>query len=133
MKKRFDGFSDDAMRALISHSWPGNVRELENCVQRGCVAATGSLIQRRDMFPGSETGPEAEEAGASRSLKTAVNTFKIHFIKKVLKEHNWNQTETARALDIQRTYLVKMIRDFNIERLDEAAFPGVRRGKNRKK
>jgi Nif-specific regulatory protein len=133
MKKRFDGFSGEAMGALISHNWPGNVRELENCVQRGCVAARGPVIQREDMFPGSEIMPGAEGESASRSLKTAVNTFKVHFIKKVLRENNWNQTETARALDIQRTYLAKMLRDFNIKRPNQAGFSESAAWKKQKK
>ncbi|MDR2802840.1 MAG: sigma 54-interacting transcriptional regulator [Treponema sp.] len=122
MKKRFDGFSDEAMRALLAHSWPGNVRELENCVQRGCVSASGSVIQKYEMFPDAESmfgAVSVLSAGVvevSRSLKAAVNAFKEHFIRKVLEENNWNQTETARALDIQRTYLAKMIRDFKIKR-----------------
>ncbi|MDR1362989.1 MAG: sigma 54-interacting transcriptional regulator [Spirochaetaceae bacterium] len=116
MKKRFEGFSDEAMQSLIAHSWPGNVRELENCVQRGCVTAAGSVITKADLFPGAETIFSASGADAAQSFKTAMNAFKAHFIKKTLKEHNWNQTETARALDIQRTYLAKMIRDFSISK-----------------
>ncbi|MDR2098220.1 MAG: sigma 54-interacting transcriptional regulator [Spirochaetaceae bacterium] len=114
MKKRFDGFSDEAMQALISHSWPGNVRELENCVQRGCVAASLSVIQKEDIFPSAESAFNAGAVEGARSLKAAVNAFKAHFIKKVLTENRWNQTKTAQVLDIQRTYLAKMIRDFNI-------------------
>jgi Nif-specific regulatory protein len=114
MKKRFDGFSEDAMQALIAHSWPGNVRELENCVQRACVVAKGPVIQKEDIFPGDDPAFRAVAKAGSRSLKAAINTFKVHFIREVLAEHDWNQTKTARALDIQRTYLAKMIRDFNI-------------------
>ncbi|MDR2796207.1 MAG: sigma 54-interacting transcriptional regulator [Spirochaetaceae bacterium] len=116
MKKHFDGFSEEAMRALIAYSWPGNVRELENCVERGCVAATGTVIQKEDMFSGGDSMFRVETASGSRSLKAALNAFKEHFIREVLAEHEWNQTKTARALDIQRTYLAKIIRDFNIVR-----------------
>jgi Nif-specific regulatory protein len=58
----------------------------------------------------SETGGEG-----SRNLKNAVNTFKVHFIQKVLEENNWNQTETAKALDIQRTYLSRLMKDLSIK------------------
>ncbi|MDR1257478.1 MAG: sigma 54-interacting transcriptional regulator, partial [Spirochaetaceae bacterium] len=119
MKKRFDGFSDEAAQALIAHQWPGNIRELENCVQRGCVAAADSVIGKQDMFPSAESSYGSGAAEGDRSLKSAITAFKIHFIRKVLGEHNWNQTETACALDIQRTYLSKMIRDHKITRPDQ--------------
>ena len=35
--KAFKGFSDEAMRALRSHSWPGNIRELRNVVERVAI------------------------------------------------------------------------------------------------
>jgi Nif-specific regulatory protein len=114
MKKHFDGFSDEAVQTLISHPWPGNVRELENCIQRGCVAAQGAVIQKEDLFPSAESAFSAGTKEGSRSLKSAVNAFKAHFIKKVLTENRWNQTKAAEALDIQRTYLAKMVRDFKI-------------------
>ena len=114
MKKHFDGFSREAMEALITYSWPGNVRELENCVQRGCVAAAGAVIQREDMFFGSGPTLNAGMKTGSRSLRAAMDAFKVHFIKEVLTENDWNQTKAALALDIQRTYLAKMIRALNI-------------------
>jgi len=48
------------------------------------------------------------------NLKDALNIFKKHFIQAALESHNWNQTETARELDIQRTYLSRLIKELNI-------------------
>jgi Nif-specific regulatory protein len=111
-KKQFDGFSNDAMEAMLSYSWPGNIRELENCVERACVISKNKWIQREDLF--LETGSHLPEQDGNRNLKTAINTFKKYFIKKILEENNWNQTGTARALDIQRTYLSRLIRELDI-------------------
>ncbi|MDR1104837.1 MAG: sigma 54-interacting transcriptional regulator [Treponema sp.] len=111
-KKQFEGFSNEAMKAMLSYSWPGNIRELENCVERACVIGKNKWINREDLFFKYPSGT-AEQEG-DRSLKTAINTFKIHFIRKVLEENNWNQTETARVLDIQRTYLSRLIKELDI-------------------
>jgi len=54
-------------------------------------------------------------AAVVRDLKKAINIFKIGFIRKVLEENNWNQTEAARALAIQRTYLSRLIKELQIE------------------
>jgi DNA-binding NtrC family response regulator len=43
--KRLDGFSDEALAALIAYPWPGNVRELENAIERAAVLATGDRVE----------------------------------------------------------------------------------------
>jgi Nif-specific regulatory protein len=115
-KKQFKGFSNEAMEFMLSYAWPGNIRELENSVERACVIAKGSLIQKDDLFLRSATlMAEPAEEGGSRNLKNAINNFKVHFIQKVLEENNWNQTETAKILEIQRTYLSRLIKDLSIK------------------
>jgi Nif-specific regulatory protein len=116
-KKQFEGFSNEAMEAMLSYSWPGNIRELENCVERACVIGKNSLIRKEDLF--LNTGGEEGADEGDRSLKTAINAFKSHFIQKVLEENHWNQTETARALGIQRTYLSRLIKELDIRNTKE--------------
>jgi Nif-specific regulatory protein len=111
-KKHFEGFSSDALETMLSYSWPGNVRELQNCIERACVIGKNKLIKREDLFLKSGEAKENEE---DRNLKTAINNFKTGFIRKVLEENNWNQTEAARALAIQRTYLSRLIKELKIE------------------
>jgi Nif-specific regulatory protein len=90
------------------------VRELQNCVERACVIGKNKWIQKEDLFIQSGA---YEEHGVKegRPLKTALTLFKAYFIQKVLQEHNWNQTETAKALDIQRTYLSRLIKELSIK------------------
>jgi Nif-specific regulatory protein len=111
-KKQFEGFSSEAMEAMLSYSWPGNIRELENCVERACVIGKNSWIKKEDLFL-KISGEEGVGEG-DRSLKTAINVFKSHYIQKALGENRWNQTETAKALDIQRTYLSRLIKELGI-------------------
>jgi Nif-specific regulatory protein len=115
-KKQFDGFSQDAIEAMLSYSWPGNVRELQNCVERACVIGRNKWIESGDLFLNQKANiwVESFEEATQRNLKTAVNVFKSSYIRKVLDENNWNQTEAARALAIQRTYLSRLIKELNI-------------------
>jgi Nif-specific regulatory protein len=115
-KKQFEGFSEGAMETMLSYSWPGNIRELENCVERACVIGKGRWIQQGDLFLNSQG---AEPVGGDRNLKNAINTFKTHFIRRVLEENNWNQTEASKDLGIQRTYLSRLIKELDIINLKE--------------
>jgi Nif-specific regulatory protein len=105
------------MEAMLSYSWPGNIRELENSIERACVIGRDSLIRKEDLF--LKTGGEDGDDGGDRNLKTAINVFKAHFIQKALEENRWNQTETAKALDIQRTYLSRLIKELDITNIKE--------------
>jgi len=111
-KKQYNGFSHDALDIMLSYSWPGNVRELQNCVERACVIGKNKWINPDDLF--LKTGDNINEEVIERNLKTAVNKFKTNFINRVLEENNWNQTEAARVLAIQRTYLSRLIKELNI-------------------
>jgi Nif-specific regulatory protein len=113
-KKRFEGFSDKAMETMLAYSWPGNVRELENCVERACVIGKDKWIREEDLFLKNNSPASPGEEGGGRNLKTAINLFKAHFIQKVLEENKWNQTESAKVLDIQRTYLSRLIKELDI-------------------
>jgi Nif-specific regulatory protein len=111
--KQFSGFSQETLQAMLSHSWPGNVRELQNCIERACVIGKNKWIEPEDVFLKS-TSREGEEEVTDRNLKTAINVFKSNFIRKILDENNWNQTEAAKALVIQRTYLSRLIKELKI-------------------
>jgi len=112
-KKQFSGFSQEALQAMLSYSWPGNVRELQNCIERACVIGKGKWIEVEDIFL-KTSSHEGDEEVIERNLKTAINVFKSNFIRKVLDENNWNQTETAKALVIQRTYLSRLLKELKI-------------------
>ena len=53
-EKRIDGFSDEAMAALVRHPWPGNVRELEHAVERAVLMAR---LGRPSMTPAAGRTP----------------------------------------------------------------------------
>jgi Nif-specific regulatory protein len=112
-KKPFDGFSGEALETMLSYSWPGNIRELENCIERACVIGKNKQIMAEDLLLKTSFSQPFQGSG-DRNLKSAINAFKTRFIQKVLEENNWNQTEAAKDLDIQRTYLSRLIKELEI-------------------
>jgi len=111
-KKEFSGFSQETLHEMLTYSWPGNVRELQNCVERACVIGKNKWIEPEDVFLKSSSPGESEII--DRNLKNAVNVFKSNFIRRILDENEWNQTEAAKALVIQRTYLSRLIKELKI-------------------
>jgi len=114
-KKTVRGFTDAAMEALLSYTWPGNVRELENAVERAVVICNGDHITPNDLIL-QTSEVSSDDHYAERPLKDATTMFKKHFIESALRTHSWNQTETAKVLGIQRTYLSRLIKELEITR-----------------
>ncbi|MCL2206026.1 MAG: Fis family transcriptional regulator, partial [Treponema sp.] len=82
------------------------------------VISKGPLIGSNDIFlkPFSVEGIPDD---GDRNLKRAENLFRARYIKKVLAENSWNQTETAKALAIQRTYLSRLVKELEINNTKE--------------
>jgi Nif-specific regulatory protein len=113
--KQFEGFSKAAISALMSYAWLGNVRELSNCIERACVVASGPFIEKDDLFLVNEPAM-ADIINADCDLKTAINDFKRRFIRAALERNKWNQTRTAEILDIERTYLSRLINELGVRK-----------------
>jgi DNA-binding NtrC family response regulator len=107
---------------LESYRWPGNVREVRNICEQLAIFGTDPITT--DQLPSSivETNA-AQETGLVRF--TALTTTSLHSFKEqcekelietVLRRTNWNFTEAARLLDIQRTYLHRKVAALKIER-----------------
>ncbi len=126
-KKNFTSFSDAALRALKNYYWPGNVRELENSIERACVLGTPPVVQQEDLrinFASDNENvdtvnyevlaDEYVDSSDDKSLKSAVNRFKRAYIIRILNETSWNQTRAGKILEIQRTYLSRLLNELNI-------------------
>jgi Nif-specific regulatory protein len=119
-EKGFTGFSEEALGAMGNYRWPGNIRELENAVQCACVLGRAPVIQAEELglptrFPDYTLALDMEPGeGQDMTLKTALTRFKKVHIMRVLNETAWNQTRAAKVLDIQRTYVSRLLRELKI-------------------
>ncbi|MCR5081035.1 MAG: sigma-54-dependent Fis family transcriptional regulator [Treponema sp.] len=119
--KNFIDFSDAAKKAMLAYMWPGNIRELENTIERACIIGRPPFVQVKDLrlpVDGSIDYDLVQDAVSSsdKTLKTALNNFKREYITKILEENNWNQTAAAKVLDIQRTYVSKLMLELGIKK-----------------
>ena len=104
----------DALSVLIDYDWPGNVRELRNVVEKLVVLTDAELIRRTQVA--TVLGLDTRERGHFRPLREARQEFERDYILKALIANNWHITRTAQQLDIERTYLWKIMRKFGISR-----------------
>jgi two-component system nitrogen regulation response regulator NtrX len=114
------GIADDALDRLSRMEWSGNVRELRNTVERLLILARGNEINVGDV---DRLVGGAQSSGAlTGDLLTAATfaEFKERaeraFIVAKLREHDWNVSETARAIDMPRSNLYKKIERYALIR-----------------
>jgi transcriptional regulator with PAS, ATPase and Fis domain len=97
---------------LMGYSWPGNIRELENSIERAIVLTDGDELTP-EAFPfESQDAPIEVTVGAS--LKEANDAFRHTFITNTLKSTGGNRTKAAKILDVQRSYLSRLIKELQI-------------------
>ncbi|HEU5180728.1 MAG TPA: sigma-54 dependent transcriptional regulator [Candidatus Polarisedimenticolia bacterium] len=107
--KSYQGFTDEALEALVDYSWPGNVRELENAVERSVVLAKGEWITLADL-PSGVRQP-LEDRGP---MKLSLYENERLYILKTLAECNWNKKLTASVLGINRSSLYSKLKKYGI-------------------
>ena len=105
--------ADDARELLEEYHWPGNVREMRNLMERAVVLVSGDTVTAADLNPWLESPPEeGDEAG----LKGKVARSEIDSIRRALDAADWNVTQAAAGLGIDRTNLHRKMRKYGIAR-----------------
>jgi DNA-binding NtrC family response regulator len=119
------------LERLATSRWPGNVRELRNVCERMAILS-GPRITLADVP--SEIGPRpaAPEAAAGAAdlsgygevaLKDLRDLVERDYILKKLEAHDWNITQAAQALGVERTNLHKKIKQHGLSRSHRGAAP----------
>jgi len=114
-------FADDAMRRMQGRAWPGNIRELRNAVERALILASGKVVTAADidhLLPGTPSPPGVPGGNASgaQTFETFKQEAEKNFLAQRLREHDWNVSETARALKMPRSNLYKKIERYGLTR-----------------
>lgn len=102
------------IEALHEYDWPGNVRELENLIERLVVLTTGDKLGL-EFLPGKmlKTLPDADVKDEN-TLEGAVAALKRRMILRALQAEGDNKAAAARRLGISRSYLHRLISEFDL-------------------
>lgn len=116
---------EGVISALRNYSWPGNYRELRNVAERlvllsenGCIKIEHlSDVIREDLIKDcgeKESGPPDSGPEGVYCLEEMLAAKEREAILSVLKQHQYNKSRAARALNIPRSTLYYKIKSLNI-------------------
>lgn len=108
--KNFIDVSNETLKSLMDYDWKGNVREFQNLIVRIITLEEGSTILPEHLPPEIRKGTSIDFG----DLKDAVIEFKMDYISKVLESAGGNKTKAAKILNVQRSYLSRMVKDLGI-------------------
>ena len=126
MGKPFAGFDNDAVNRLTEYDWPGNVRQLRNTIERAAILCDSDQITLKDLPLLGEMG-DIEQLlenipSTNEELKhikkeirqKAVRKVEKNFILNALVKNNWNVTQAAQSVGLQRSNFHNLMKKYGI-------------------
>lgn len=129
--KDFSAIDDEARDIMLGYPWPGNIRELKNVIERMVLLEKGPVI-KAEYLPFSAT--RMEESSVGRKIDTLISQdlpedgidfdtviaeVEKELIVKASNQTGWNQSKTARLLNMKRDKLRYRMKSFNLNDDDQ--------------
>jgi two-component system response regulator HydG len=119
-QSQVEGFTPEAMSALMRYPWPGNVRELENAIERSLAVIDGPRIPLEalpDEIRGA--GPEQSFSGLSRlTYRDAVEVSRERasreYLIALMREFGGNVTSAAERAGVERESLHRLLKRYGL-------------------
>jgi DNA-binding NtrC family response regulator len=105
--------SAKARAALRAYSWPGNIRELRNAMERAVVLCEEQEVSLGDL-PAEFWGARTSEVPTGNDFHSQVDSFRKKLLEETLAKFGGNQTKAAEHLGLQRTYLARLLKQYEI-------------------
>lgn len=116
MGRRIKGFTPAALTKLKDYHWPGNVRELRNVIERAVALSTAPVLDADDLWLSSleASGPVPATEAAFR--QQSLNDLEKDHILRTLNHTDWNKSQAAAILGIERSTLDRKIKAYDLQR-----------------
>jgi Nif-specific regulatory protein len=115
--RKIRGFTPAALRKMEEYNWPGNVRELRNVVERAVALGSGPLLDVNDIWLSSlEIGSVTAPGGEAIYRPVSLEEVEKEHILKTLNHTDWNKSQAATILNIERSTLDRKIKGYGLKR-----------------
>jgi Nif-specific regulatory protein len=116
--RKIRGFTPAAMKKMEEYHWPGNVRELRNVVERAVALGLGPMLDAQDIWLSSleAGGPVAAAAAQPEYQPLSLEDVERQHILRTLQHTDWNKSQAASILGIERSTLDRKIKLYELKR-----------------
>lgn len=110
-------FSEQAIKKMQDYQWPGNIRELKNFLERIYILTPSDFVDVHDLrFAGlSDAGDSQIILDEMSNFRDARAKFEKEYLIKKISENGGNISKTAEVIGLERSYLHRKIKAYNIE------------------
>jgi len=122
--KNILGFDAGAVNKLTQYDWPGNVRQLRNAVERAVILSDKEQITLKEL-PFTDDFEQLIEhiPATNEELKIikkeirqkAVSEVEKNFVLNALTLNNWNVTQAAKKVGLQRSNFQNLMKKHGIK------------------
>lgn len=122
------GVAAEVLELFASYRWPGNVRELANILERSIPFTDGEVITLEAMpdalltpreNSGSRSSAVSVGASADMPFKQAkdrlIEAFEKRYLVDLIERHGGNVSKAARAADMDRKSISRLLRKHGIK------------------
>jgi len=103
--------ADSTAACLERYGWPGNVRELRNAMERAVLLSRSEMILP-DHLPARICGTPEQTVVPEKAELERLEEIERQAILQALQQHDFNRTETAKALGISRRSLIYKLQHY---------------------
>jgi Nif-specific regulatory protein len=114
--RKMRGFTPAALEKLKGYRWPGNVRELKNVIERAVALGSGPVVDAPDIWLSELdlTSPAAGTPDGYVYKPESLDEMEKRHILETLKHTDWNKSQAAAILGIERSTLDRKIKAYGL-------------------
>jgi two-component system NtrC family response regulator len=112
LRRRVNGYTKEAIKAIQDYPWPGNVRELTNKIRRAVVMTESLSLTPQDLDLPVEF--VVEMPLPAPSLKEVRERAEENHLVSTLAHHQGNLTRVAQELRVSRPTLYRLLEKYQL-------------------